>query len=604
MKDNTFSKRSRISIIFIAVCFSIFIVRFATLQIFSDKYRWAADNNALRNITIYPARGYIYDRNNELLVYNEAYYDLLVIPEQVKELDTAELSKLLGINKSDIAKRLQDARKYSKRLPSVFEKQISKITYASLQEKMYKFKGFYIQVRSLRTYPKPIAAHVLGYIGEVDAKIMKDNPEYKLGDYIGMSGLEKYYESFLKGQKGNKIVMVDVHNKEVGSYQDGKFDSSSVSGLPLYSTLDINIQEFAEQLMKNKRGSVVAIEPSTGEILAFVSSPNYDPNLLVGRERGKNYHKLLNDPERPLFDRALMAQYPPGSIFKLPQALIALQHKVITTNTGFACDKSLVSCHNHPNATCVREGIKMSCNPYFQQIFRRMIMEGFDKDRFIDSRIGLNIWDEDMHTFGFGQRLGIDLPNAKKGLIPDTTLFDKIYGKYQWAFSNFKSVSIGQGEVLLIPLQMANLAAIMANRGFYVTPHLCKKIGDSIADADYITKHYTSVDRKYFDDVVWGMYDAVHAPGGTAHLAKLDTIAVCGKTGTAQNRGKDHAVFIAFAPMDNPKIAISVIVENAGFGGTWSAPIASLIIEKYLTGDIKRKDLMQRMLDANFIKSN
>ncbi len=588
----------------IVVVFVIFLVRLFYLQVLDTGYQQSASDNALRKVTQYAARGLIYDRNGQLLVYNEAVYDLMVIPGQVKNLDTAEFCRLVEISTDDFRRKLKQAKDYSQYAASVFEKQISKETYGQLQERMFKFRGFYVQPRTLRKYPKPVAAHVLGYIGEVDEKMIAQNPYYKSGDYIGMSGLEKFYEEYLRGRKGNKVLMVDVHNREKGSFRDGLYDTASVSGLSLQSTLDIDVQELAEQLMHNKRGSIVAIEPETGEILAFVTAPSYDPNLLVGRARSANYNALLADPHKPLFDRALMAEYPPGSIFKLPQALIGMDQGVITEFTGIPCDKSLIGCHVHPDARSVREAVKMSCNPYFLGVFRRIIVQNKDKNRFIDSRIGLEQWDKDIYSFGFGTRLAIDLPNCRKGLVPTVELYDKIYGKNQWAFSNFRSVSIGQGEVGVIPLQMANLAAIMANRGYYVTPHLCRTLDDTIVpNKDYLQKHYTSVDSKYFDPVVLGMYDVVHEPGGTARRARMDSIAICGKTGTAENpHGKDHAVFIAFAPMDNPKIAISVFIENSGFGGTWAAPIASLLIEKYLTRDVKRQDLMKQMLDADFSK--
>ena len=602
MKSPQAKRQSQI-ITMIVVVVVVFFIRLFYLQIIDKSSQISANNNALRNVTQYPARGLIYDRNGKLLVYNEAVYDLMVIPGQVKEMDTVEFCKLIDISIDDFRKKLDRARRHSRFAPSVFERQLSKETYGQLQERMFKFRGFYVQLRTLRKYPKPIAAHVLGYIGEVDEKIIENDPYYKSGDYIGMSGLEKFYENYLRGQKGNKILLVDVHNREKGSFRDGLYDVASVPGLSLQSTLDMDLQELAEQLMQNKRGSIVAIEPSTGEILAFVSSPAYDPNLLVGRIRGANFRKLQADPQKPLFNRALMAEYPPGSTFKIPQGLIAMQHGVITENTGFPCDQSQVGCHPHPPAYNMRAAVKVSCNPYFVSTFRRVIQQGKDRSIFIDSRIGLEQWNKDIRSFGFGERLGIDLPNCRKGLIPTVAFFDRLYGENRWAFSNFRSVSIGQGELGIIPLQMANLAAIMANRGYYVTPHLCRTLADTLVpNQDYLQKHHTTVDPKYFESVVWGMYDAVHEAGGTARRARIDGIAVCGKTGTVQNpHGKNHATFIAFAPMDNPKIAISVFIENSGYGGTWAAPIASLLIEKYLTGEVKRKELKQQMIEASFM---
>jgi penicillin-binding protein 2 len=573
------------------------------LQVIDQKSTRDAANNALRNVTQYPARGLIYDRNGKLLVYNEAVYDLMVIPGQVKEMDTLEFCELIDISIEDFRANFEKARRHSRFAPSIFEKQLSRETYGQLQERLFKFRGFYVQPRTVRKYPRAVAAHVLGYIGEVDEKTIENNPYYRAGDYIGMSGLEGFYEEYLRGQKGNKVLLVDVHNREKGSFRNGLFDTVSIPGMSMQSTLDLDVQELAERLMQGKRGSVVAIEPATGEILVFVSSPTYDPNLLVGRVRGANFRQLQNDPQLPLFDRALMAEYPPGSTWKIPQGLIAMQHEVVTEHTSFACDQSQVGCHPHPAVRGMRDAVKVSCNPYFVATFRRTIHQGKDRNAFIDSRIGLEQWNKDIRSFGFGERLGIDLPNSRRGLIPTVAFFDRIYGENRWQHSNFRSVSIGQGELGIIPLQMANLAAICANRGYFITPHLCRTFDDTIIpNQDYRTKRHTTVDPKHFESVVWGMYDAVHEPGGTARRARIDGISVCGKTGTVQNpHGKNHATFIAFAPMDDPKIAIAVFIENSGYGGTWAAPIASLVIEKYLTREIKRKELKQQMLDANFM---
>ena len=570
--------------IFLAVAF-IYWIRLFQLQILDNRYKIDAESNAIRNKVQYPGRGLIYDRNGEILVYNEAVYDLMIVPGQAKDIDWALLAELLEITEDGARERYKKARAYSRYAHSVFEKQISKEVYGKLQEYLYRFPGFYVQSRTLRRYPKPIAAHVLGDVGEVSEKEIAQNPYYKMGDYIGKNGLEKYYEEQLRGHKGVKVVMVDVLNREKGSYKDGMFDTSAVAGDELYSTLDAALQEYAEELMRGKRGSIVAIEPATGEVLALVSAPTYDPNLLVGRIRSNNYAKLLGDEQKPLFNRALMAFYPPGSIFKLPQALIGMQEKVISPYSGFSCEKNLVGCHNHPDALCVADGVKMSCNPYFYQVFRRIIMRGKDPNRFVDSRLGLEKWDTLMRSFGFATRLGIDLTDVKAGLIPNAAYYDRYYGRNQWAFSTIYSLSIGQGEIGLIPLQMANLASIMANRGYYITPHLVRAVGESKVNPGIDTaRHYTAIDRRYFDPVVEGMYGAVHLPNGTARRAKIDSVEVCGKTGTSQNpHGKDHAVFIGFAPKDNPKIAISVFLENSGFGGTWAAPTASLLIEKYLT---------------------
>jgi penicillin-binding protein 2 len=450
-----------------------------------------------------------------------------------------------------------------------------------------------------------VAAHVLGYIGEVDERVIQNDPYYRAGDYIGMSGLERFYEEHLRGQKGNRVLLVDAHNRERGSFRNGALDTASVPGLSLQTTLDMAVQEFAELLMQNKRGSIVAIEPSTGEVLVFVSSPTYNPHLLVGRIRSSNFRRLQNDPQLPLMNRALQAEYPPGSIWKVPQGLIAMQRGAATAHSAFACDQTHVRCRPHPPVRGMRDAQKVSCNPYFVTAFRRIIQQGKHPSIFMDSRIGLEQWNKDIRSFGFGERLGIDLPHSRRGLIPTVEYFDRIYGENRWAFSNFRSVSIGQGEVGIIPLQMANLAAICANRGYFITPHLVRTIADSIIpNQDYVTKRHTTVDPKHFESVNWGMYDAVHEAGGTAWRARIPGIAVAGKTGTVQNpHGQNHATFIAFAPFDDPKIAIAVFVENSGGGGTWAAPIASLVIEKYLTREVKRIELKQQMINANFMQT-
>ncbi len=577
----------------------IFVLRLFYLQIIDGSYLEKANRNVLRFMDQFPARGLIYDRNGKMLVYNEAVYDLMVTPRQVKNLDTALLCELVGITREDFLKRMDKATVYSRYAPSIFEKQISKEDYALLQEKLYRFKGFYVQSRSIRKYPKQVAAHLLGYISEVRESDIEKNPSYKLGDYIGVSGLEKEYEEQLKGLKGSKIVMVDSRNREMGSFQDGRYDTAATAGENLYSSIDLDLQELGEKLMTNKRGSIVAIDPKTGEVLALVSAPCFDPNLLVGRARSQNYPKLNSDISQPLFNRALMASYPPGSIFKIAQALVAMDKGAITPNTGFGCDKSLVGCHNHPSAGNVEAGIKMSCNPYFYQVFKRVMSQKSQEKTMTATEYNLTAWRESMLSFGFGQRLPIDLPNVKRGNIPDTGFYNRWYGKNRWAFSTIYSLSIGQGEVLVIPLQMANFAATVANRGYYYTPHLIRYFGkDKLVRSEFLKKHESHINREYFEVAVRGMYDVVNEPGGTGSRAKVPGINVCGKTGTAENIGKDHAVFIAFAPMEDPKIAISVYVENAGFGGTWAAPIASLMMEQYLKGKIERVDLEKQMIEA------
>ena len=601
--SNQYADRSRVVKTIFIVVGVLFIGRLAVLQLFNSKYRNLADMQALRNVTQYPARGFIYDRHGELLVHNEAVYDLMVIPRMVKNLDTSYFCESLGITRDDFDQRMAKARKYSPYAASIFMKQVSKEEYARFENKMFRFKGFYISQRTLRIYDRPIAAQVLGYVGEVDQADLDRDTYYKRGDYIGKSGLEKSYEDVLRGVKGKKIMHVDVHNREIGPYQHGELDTLPIEGNNLYTTLDADLQAYAEELMANKRGCVVAIEPSTGEILAMVSAPCYDPNLLVGRIRGENYKKLNADIAKPMLNRALMGQYPPGSIFKIAQSMVALDLGVITPGTGFACDKSLVGCHNHPSARTVQEAIKMSCNPYYYQVYRRIIQQGKYKSIYKDSQYGLTVWREYMLRFGFGQKLNIDLPKSglQTGNIPDTAYYNRWYGKERWAFSTIYSNSIGQGEVTVVPIQMANLAAIVANRGYYITPHMVRFYGpDSVRNEMYLEKHETGIKKEYFDIAAAGMYDVVHVAGGTARRARVDGLDVCGKTGTAENYGNDHSVFISFAPRDNPKIAMAVYVENAqGGGGTWAAPISGLLIERYLTGEVKRKDIEKMYKEIN-----
>ncbi len=602
--SDKYSDRSRVVKAIFIVVGILFIGRLAMLQLFDPKYRDLAKRQSLRNVTQYPARGFIYDRHGELLVHNEAVYDLMVIPRMVKNLDTAYFCESVGITRAEFDDHMKRARKYSPYSASIFMKQISKEEYAKFENKMFRFKGFYISQRTLRIYDRPIAAQVLGYVGEVDQADLDRDPYYKRGDYIGKSGLEKSYEEVLRGVKGKKVMHVDVHNREIGPYQNGAFDTLPVEGANLYTTLDADLQQYAEDLMANKRGCVVALEPATGEVLAMVSAPTYDPNLLVGRIRGENYRRLDSNLATPMLNRAMMGQYPPGSIFKVAQAVTALDLGVIQPGSGFVCDKSLVGCHNHPSARSVQEAIKMSCNPYFYQVYRRVIQQGKYKNIYKDAQYGLTVWDDYMHRFGFGQKLPIDLPRGgmSSGNIPDTAFYNdkRWYGRDKWAFSTIYSNSIGQGEVTVVPIQMANLACIVANRGYYITPHLVRYYGpDSTRNEEFYTRHETGIKPAYFEIAANGMYDVVHAAGGTARRANIPDIDICGKTGTAQNIGDDHSVFISFAPKNKPKIAVAVYVENArGGGGYWAAPIASLVIEKYIRGEVTRKDVERMYREA------
>lgn len=581
----------------------IYLVRLFYIQVIDDKYKLSANNNVLRTIIEYPARGLVYDRNGKLLVYNEAVYDLMVIPRQVNDPDTVEFCHIIGISIEDFNKKFAQAKKYSKVKPSIFEKQLSAETYAVLQEKLYKFSGFFVQPRTLRKYPSNIAAHTLGYIGEADDKVIAANPYYRSGDYIGISGIEKSYEEELRGRRGVRIVMVDVHNREKGSFSDGEYDSIAVAGKNLKTTLDLALQQLGERLLSNKIGSVVAIEPSTGEILALVTKPDYDPNLLVGRVRSFNYVKLLADELKPLFNRAMQAYYPPGSTFKMVNALIAQQEGIITPSTVFAhsfvVGSKSVRCHGHPGGLDLRGAVQYSCNPYFCNVFRTFI----DHRKFVTSENGYRIWRDYVLSFGVGRKIGVDMPHELSGLVPTVEFYDKYYGKGRWKASTIFSLGIGQGELGITPLQMANIMCVIANKGYYYTPHIVKKIGNQPNKTRGLTeKHLTKIDPEHFDVIHDGMQRVVEA--GTARIARFGNVVICGKTGTAQNpHGKDHSLFVAFAPRENPKIAIAVMVENSGFGATWAAPIASLMMEQYLVDSISRPELLERMISGNLLPS-
>ncbi len=602
MKDR-FANRKYFIMALVIVAAVILVSRLFYIQIINKTYRVSAANNALRPVTQYPARGLIYDRNGQLIVYNQAAYDLLVIPVQTSAFDTARFNQILGITMDDFRARMKAAVSYSRRAPSVFLKMISSETYAVLQEELYRFPGFYVQARTLRKYTRPVASHLLGYVGEVDNKLLARDRYYRSGDYIGVSGIEKSYEEHLRGNKGVNIFLVDVHNNIKGSYAEGRYDTVAVPGTNLWSTIDLTLQEYGEKLMQNKTGSIVAIEPSTGEILTLVSSPSYDPSLLVGRVRSENFSLLQADTVKPLFDRALMASYPPGSTFKIMNGLIGLQESVIRPASLFSCSNGYhagsltVGCHSHRSPLNLPEAVAMSCNAWFCNAFRNIL----ENPKYGSVQDAFDKWREYLVAFGFGNKLGIDLPNELSGFIPGRSYYDRYYGKDRWKALTVISLAIGQGEIGATPLQMANMATVIANRGSFYIPHIIKKIGDDGSPSPlYTQKYITGISPENFEPVIEGMEGAVNGgEGSTARGARLDSIIICGKTGTAQNpHGKDHSIFVAFAPKDNPQIAIAVYVENAGFGSTFAAPIASLLIEKYLTGDIKRKYLENHVLNT------
>ncbi len=603
MKD-AYKKRKIVIVAMILFASLVLLTRLFIIQVATSTYRVSAENNVLRYVTQYPARGLIYDRNGKPIVYNQAAYDLMVIPAQTsKDIDTAEFCNLLGITPEYFSEKMKAASNYSRRAPSEFLKQISNETYAKFQEKLFMYPGFYVQPRTLRKYSRPVAAHILGYVSEVDENTIKKDPYYKAGDYIGKLGIEESYEKYLRGRRGVKIYLVDVFSRIKGAYADGKMDTVAVQGSDITSTIDLDLQEYGEKLMANKKGSIVAIEPKTGEVLSLVSSPSYDPGLLVGRIRSENYVKLLGDTlMQPLFNRALMARYPPGSTFKPVNGLIALQEKMIRPSTEFPCNNGylFVACHSHRSPLDLQDAIMISCNAYFCQAYRRVL----ENPDYPSVAAAYNKWRSYLDEFGFGRVLGTDFVNELPGFIPTTSYYDRYYGKDRWKALNIISMAIGQGEILVTPLQMANMTAAIANRGYYYIPHIVKAIGDNGAiNKKYTTKHIINIDSTYFEDVIKGMYGAVNGDDEkTAGSAALKDIVICGKTGTAQNpHGKDHSVFIAFAPMDDPKIAVMVVVENAGFGATYAAPIASLMIEKYLKGTISNKYREQSMMNLNLL---
>jgi len=601
MKDR-YANRKYFIMALVILTAMILIARLFYIQIVDKTYRVSAANNALRPVTQYPARGLVYDRNGELIVYNQAAYDLLVIPVQTSAFDTVRFNQILGITMADFKARMKAAISYSRRAPSVFMKMISSETYALLQEELYRFPGFYVQARTLRKYTRPVAAHLLGYVGEVDNKLIAKDRYYRSGDYIGVIGIEKSYEEHLRGRKGVNIFLVDVHNNIKGSYAEGRYDTVAIPGTNLWSTIDLTLQEYGERLMQNKTGSIVAIEPSTGEILTMVSSPTYDPALLVGRVRSETFSLLQADTVNPLFDRALMASYPPGSTFKIMNGLIGLQEEVIRPTSLFSCSNGYhagsltVGCHSHSSPLNLGQAVAQSCNAWFCNAFRNTL----ENPKYSTIQDAFDKWRDYLVAFGFGNKLGIDLSNELTGNIPTRSYYDRYYGKDRWKALTVISLAIGQGEIGATPLQMANMAAIIANRGSFYIPHVVKKIGDNGAPSTlYTQKYVTGISPENFEPVIEGMEGAVNGgPGSTARGARLDSIIICGKTGTAQNNhGKDHSIFVAFAPKDNPQIAIAVYVENAGFGSTFAAPIASLMIEKYLTGEVKRAYLEDHVLN-------
>lgn len=587
---------------------SLLLIRLFYLQVIDDSFKLQSDNNAIKINYTYPERGYIYDRTGKLLVANQPSYDIMVIPRDVKNLDTVQFCTLLNITKEDFIKKIEKAKIYSPRLPSVFLPQLNKVEYAGFQEKLRRFQGFYIQKRSLRDYQVNYGANVFGFITQVNEKMIEKNPYYKGGDLIGKQGVEESYEEILRGQKGVKYMLRDKYNSEIGSYKNGKYDTISKQGQDVTLTIDAELQKYGEELMINKRGGIVAIEPSTGEILALVTAPSYDPSILVGRQRSANYTKLYKDSiAKPLYDRGLLAEYPPGSPFKILTGLIALQEGVINDSIGFNCRHGFsyargrfMRCHCSGGRVQLHRAIYQSCNTYFSSAYIKLI------NKYQDHGYAVDLWAKHLKSFGLGDFMGYDLPTGRKGKIPNSKLYNKTYAGWKWDGKTIVSNAIGQGEVLMTPIQLANFMATIANRGHYFTPHIIKKIEGTKIDKRFTTKHSTTIDRKYFDPIVSGMFD-VYNRGTAAGLGAVG-IEMCGKTGTAENFAKvngkrvklqDHSIFVAFAPKDNPKIAIAVFVENGYWGARWAGPITTLMIEKYLNKKISRIDFEKRMLTGS-----
>lgn len=596
-------RKTVISAIIICVC-SIYIIRMFYMQVIDDSFQMKAVLNSQRISTQYPARGLIFDRNGKLLVENQPAYDLMVIPKQVKSFDTTELLNILSIEKEILVKSMEKCRRYSPYKASILISQITANKYAILQEKLYKYPGFFMQTRTLRKYNVSHSADVFGYIGEVSQAQIDRDSNYAMGDYIGISGLEKTYENLLKGTKGEKILLVDNYNRIKGSYRNGEYDKPAIVGSNLTSTLDADLQEYAYQLMRNKVGGIIAIEPATGEILLKVSSPGYDPQLMIGLERSRNYKKLTEDPNKPLIDRTVSGAYPPGSTFKTLQALYGLQKGLITPDSRFECygkAKTAVGnglrmgCHNHPSPLDLRGAIQNSCNPYFVNVWRRIL----DDNHYRNVRSAYKDWRDFICSFGLSSRICPDFANEVSGSVPSLATYDNKFKTQDWRWSYIMSLSIGQGELEVTPLQIANMACVIANRGYYMTPHIIRPIEGM---NNQVEKHIVQCDRQNFEVVVDGMAKAGEA--GTARGAAIDSVIVCGKTGTAQNpHGEDHSIFMVFAPKDNPKIAIAVYIENGGFGAQYAVPIAGLLLEKYLKGSIspRKKEVEQRMLTSSLI---
>ena len=567
----------------------VYIVRLFSLQILSDEYKKNADSNAFRKEIQYPSRGLILDRKGQLMVFNEPSYNIMVVMQEQLGVDTADFCRTIGITEEEYVQKMKEIkarRNYSRYTPQLFLGQIPAEEFSVFREKLFRFKGFSIEKRSTRRYASALAAHILGDVGEVSEHDIEEDDYYQSGDYIGKLGVERSYEKQLRGEKGVRIMLRDVRGRTQGHYKDGKYDKDAKPGKNLTLSIDMELQALAERLLQGKLGAIVAIEPSTGEILCMASGPTYDPNSLIGRDRGK-YHRILkNDKKSPMLNRAVMGTYPPGSTFKITQALIGLQEGIITPQTTFPCSRGFnykglhVGCHGHSSPIALVPAIATSCNSYFCWNLYRMFAA---TEKYGSVQGGMTRWKDHLVRMGYGYKLGVDLPGEARGMIPNAEFYDKHIG-HAWNGLTVVSISIGQGEVTATPLQIANLAATVANRGHYFIPHIVRSVQDGQIDTIYRRPHYTMVDQKWYQYAVDGMRAAVTS--GTCRGANLPGLDVCGKTGTAQNRGHDHSAFMGFAPMNNPRIAVAVYIENGGFGATFGVPIGALIMEKYLNGEL------------------
>lgn len=613
-KDYKLEKRKYIIGGFLLVIALIYAYRLFDLQLNDERYKKRADSNAFLEKTVYPSRGLIYDRNGELVVYNQPAYDVMLIPRDVQPFDTLDFCRTIHITPEQLRQRFADMRDphlnpgYSSYTPQRLITQLSSQDYGRLQEKLYRFPGFFIQKRILRQYNFASAANVLGNLREVSQADIDADDYYSPGDYTGDLGVERSYEPYLRGVKGVEVLMRDAHGRIQGRYEGGAHDVEPVSGRDLTLSIDMRLQQYAESLMAGKRGAVVAIEPATGEILCLVTSPGYDPRLLVGRKRGENYRALTQDPALPLFDRALGGAYPPGSTFKPTQGLIFLQEGIITTSTTYPCAHGYINgglrvgCHSHGSPLPLKPALQTSCNAYFCWGFKNMIDR---RSKYGTPADAFEVWKKHLVSMGYGYKLGVDLPHESRGFLPNAQFYNNYYGEGHWSANTVISVAIGQGEILATPLQIANLAATIANRGWFVTPHAVKAIQDTIMPPELLERRRPTIDLHWYDDVAEGMRMAV--TGGTCRRAAIPGIDVAGKTGTAQNpHGKDHSAFMGFAPYNDPKIAVAVYVENGGFGAVFGVPIGSLVMEKYLTDTIapSRKYMEDQMLNTSVMYVN